>query len=65
MMLMQRERPMRRKPVIAVDVNGGGGIYIPATSPFWDELEELRRKQEAERDRRGRYGCLDDQLAIS
>jgi hypothetical protein len=43
---------MRTTGVIGIDVNGGGGIYISPTSPFWDEMEE----------RRDRYGCLKDKL---
>jgi hypothetical protein len=55
---------MRRRGVIGVDVNGGGGISISPTSQFWDELEELRREQEALKDRSDRYGCLSDQLSL-
>jgi hypothetical protein len=55
---------MRRRGVIGVDVNGGGGIYIPPTSSFWDRVEELEREQEAKQVRRDAYGCLNDQLSL-
>jgi hypothetical protein len=55
---------IRRRGVIGVDVNGGGGISISPTSPFWDKLEQLRREQEEEKERRDRYGSLKDQLSL-
>lgn len=55
---------MRTTGVIVADPNGGGGIYISPTSPFWDELEELQREQGEAKERRARYGCLTDQLCL-